>query len=180
MLFIKAHWIRGVWIRLKVIDSFSLIWVSGWLIFGCSLIEGFLGYILNFGQMSYWGITVMINIVSSLFSSFSFSFLYSIFSLIAELIFCSCSVILNRIFVAHFSFAFVIGFLIFVHIFLLHSFCSTNPLLNSCSSLNLPFFPIFFNDSFVSSIVVSLFFSFFLFFEDIFGICDNLIFANPK
>ena len=88
MLFILIHWIRGAWIRLKVIDSFItigisgyncvcscrfvmnsplfLIWVSGWVILSCSMIEGFLGYILNWGQMSYWGITVMINLLSIL------------------------------------------------------------------------------------------------------------------
>ncbi len=68
MLFILIHWIRGAWIRLMVIDSgmLSLIWVSGWLILSCSMIEGFLGYILNWGQMSYWGITVMINLLSIL------------------------------------------------------------------------------------------------------------------
>ena len=44
----------------------------------------------------------------------------------------------------------------------------------------IPFFPLFMNDCFVSLIGVSLFFSFFLFWEpDLFGNCDNLIFANP-
>ena len=66
MFFITIHWIRGSWLRLKIIDSgsinsSSLIWLSGWLLLGLSLIEGFLGYILNRGQMSYWGINVMIN-----------------------------------------------------------------------------------------------------------------------
>jgi len=176
MLFILIHWIRGAWIRLKVIDSFifcswSLIWVSGWVILSCSMIEGFLGYILNWGQMSYWGITVMINLLSIL----------PLFGLmIAELIWCSCNVIINRIFVLHFSLGFLIGCFIFVHLFVLHSFSSSNPLLNSCSSLMIPFFPLFMNDCFVSLIGVSLFFSFFLFWEpDLFGNCDNLIFANP-
>ena len=141
MLFILIHWIRGAWIRLKVIDlqagnlaSLSLIWVSGWVILSCSMIEGFLGYILNWGQMSYWGIIVMINLLS----------------IIAELIWCSCNVIINRIFVLHFSLGFLIGCLIFVHLFVLHSFSSSNPLLNSCSSLMIPFFPLFMNDCFVS------------------------------
>ena len=186
MLFILIHWIRGAWIRLKVIDSMSfslcfnfgwnvfslsLIWVSGGVILSCSMIEGFLGYILNWGQMSYWGITVMINLLSIL----------PLFGLmIAELIWCSCNVIINRIFVLHFSLGFLIGCFIFVHLFVLHSFSSSNPLLNSCSSLMIPFFPLFMNDCFVSLIGVSLFFSFFLFWEpDLFGNCDNLIFANP-
>ena len=55
------------WNLMKEIDSMSLslslIWVSGWVILSCSMIEGFLGYILNWGQMSYWGIIVMINLL---------------------------------------------------------------------------------------------------------------------
>ena len=111
---------------MKEIDSMSLslslIWVSGWVILSCSMIEGFLGYILNWGQMSYWGIIVMINLLSIL----------PLFGLmIAELIWCSCNVIINRIFVLHFSLGFLIGCFIFVHLFVLHSFSSSNPLLNS-------------------------------------------------
>ena len=59
--------------------------------------------------------------------------------MIAELIWCSCNVIINRIFVLHFSLGFLIGCFIFVHLFVLHSFSSSNPLLNSCSSLMIPF-----------------------------------------
>jgi len=114
------------WNLMKEIDSMSLslslIWVSGWVILSCSMIEGFLGYILNWGQMSYWGIIVMINLLSIL----------PLFGLmIAELIWCSCNVIINRIFVLHFSLGFLIGCFIFVHLFVLHSFSSSNPLLNS-------------------------------------------------
>ena len=168
MFFIFLHWLRGYYLRFKVIDSLHWILVSGWVIFGISLIEGFLGYILNWGQMSYWGITVMINILS-IFGD-----------VIGELLWCSSNVIINRIFVFHFSLGWFIGCFIFVHIFVLHSFSSSNPLFNSCSSLIVPFFPLFFNDCFVSLIVCSLFFSFFLFWEpDLFGNCDNLIFANP-
>ena len=53
-----------------------LIRVSGWRIFGRCLIEGFLGYIPNRGQMSHWGITVMINLLS----------IFSFGDVIAELI----------------------------------------------------------------------------------------------
>jgi quinol-cytochrome oxidoreductase complex cytochrome b subunit len=67
MLFVYFHWIRGSWLMFRLfykVQTQYWIWLSGWLIFICSLIEGFLGYILNWGQMSYWGITVMINILS--------------------------------------------------------------------------------------------------------------------
>ena len=60
-------------------------------------IEGFLGYLLCWGQMSYWGITVMINIVAVL---------PCCGVVIAELIWSAAWVILNRIFVYHFFLTF--------------------------------------------------------------------------
>ena len=204
MLFIMIHWIRGIWIRLKMIEQqlflfypfnalinnycinyidliisewfcfnisirLNLIWFSGWVIFICSLIDSFLGYILNWGQMSYWGITVMINI---------FSIIPLIGSYIGEYLWCSSLVILNRIFIVHFSLGFVLGVLIMIHIFLLHSFSSLNPLTNN-NSIIIPFYSLVFKDC-LFSYVISLLYSFYLFWEpDIFGNCDNLVLANP-
>lgn len=183
MIFILIHFIRGIWIRLKMIEQIktsglmgvdkriglNLIWVSGWVIFLCSLIDSFLGYILNWGQMSYWGITVMINILS---------IIPIIGSYIGEYLWCSSLVIVNRIFVFHFSLGFIIGCIILVHIALLHSFSSSNPLTNN-NSIMIPFYALFFKDCFFSY-VIPLFISFYLFWEpDIFGNCDNLVLANP-
>jgi len=190
MIFILIHWIRGIWIRLKMIEQIesslflvyifgnnhavnriglNLIWVSGWVILVCSIIASFLGYILNWGQMSYWGITVMINILSTI---------PLIGSYIGEYLWCSSIVILNRIFVFHFSLGIIIGCIILVHIALLHSFSSSNPLTNN-NSILIPFFIYFFKDCSISY-VIPLFISFYLFWEpDIFGNCDNLELANP-
>ena len=47
-----------IWIKLKVITiknlSFIII-ITGYLLFILSMIEGFLGHLLCWGQMSYWG-----------------------------------------------------------------------------------------------------------------------------
>lgn len=172
MFFMFIHWIRGAWIGFKVIETkIRSIWVSGWLIFSLCLIEGFLGYVLNWGQMSYWGITVMINIVSIL----------PFFGIIvSELIWCTSHVIINRIYVFHFVLGFFISFIILFHIFFLHTFSSSIPLLNSSSSLLLSLFPLFWKDCFSSLIFISLLLSLFLFFEpEIFGNCDNQNNANP-
>lgn len=66
MFSIMIHWIRNIWMKLKIIYIFSiteLIIITGWIIFIFTMIEGFLGYLLCWGQMSHRGITVMINIV---------------------------------------------------------------------------------------------------------------------
>ncbi len=119
MVFIMVHWIRGIWIRLKIICvnecyytankiSIDFIWLSGWVIFICSLLNAFVGYIPCWGQMSYWGITVTINILP-IIPLFGFY--------IKEYVWCSAIVIINRMFIVHFCLGFIIGVLIVVHIY---------------------------------------------------------------
>lgn len=180
MVLVYVHWIRGIWIRLRIKEQnklnnishrirLNLIWVSGWVILLFTLLSSFIGYILNWGQMSYWGITVMINILSvlPLFGSY-----------IGDYVWCSSLVIVNRMFILHFTLGFIIASLILCHLALLHNFSSWNPLINNHSFLIL-FFLLFFKDAFVSY-VIPLFISFYLFWDpDIFSNADNLITANP-
>ena len=109
------HSTRSIWIRLKVIYikfiTFMII-VSGYLPFILTMIEGFLGYLLCWGQMPYRGITVMINPIAVLPCRGI---------IIAELIWSAGWVILNRIFVYHFLIGILIGLVILIHIVLLHS-----------------------------------------------------------
>ena len=75
------------------------------------LIEGSLGYILNFGNMSYWGYMVL----SGLFT------IMGIFEwLIIELLWCSCYVVVFRIFLLHFVIGWLLGIFILFHILVLH------------------------------------------------------------
>lgn len=169
---IEFSWIfSGFFVRNTVFNtlSFNWIWISGLLIWFFSLAISFLGYCLCWGQMSYWGITVMINIftILPLFGSYIGSYLW-----------CSSLVILNKLFMFHFFIGFIIGFLILVHIYLLHLFSSFNLVSNNYSYL-LVFYAMFFKDCFVSYVVFSSM-SLLLFCEpDAFGSCDNLVFANP-
>ena len=140
------------------------------VLFISSLIEGFLGHIPNRGQMSYWGITATINILSVL------PFFGSI---IAELIWCPSSVIINRIFIFHFLLGILIGLIILLHIFFLHAFSSPNPLLNPMSTMNIPSYPLGYKDFFITFLLI-LSSLFFLFLEpDILGNCDNHNIASP-
>jgi len=70
-------------------------------------------------------------------------------------------VIVNRIFIFHYLFGIIIGCIILVHIFLLHTFSSSNPLINN-NSIIIPFYALFFKDCFVGYII-PLFISFYLF-----------------
>ena len=57
ILFIMLHFIRFIWIIVKLIYVqclFFILIITGYLLFVFSMIEAFLGYILCWDQMSYW------------------------------------------------------------------------------------------------------------------------------
>ncbi len=174
ILFIFIHLIRGIWIKFKIIylDSvINIIWVTGLLLLSLSLIEGFIGYILLWGQMSYWGITVILNVLS-IIPYFG--------PVIISLIWCSSQIIVYRVFIFHFLIGILIGLLILLHIFIIHSFTNSNPLISSNSSIIIPFYPLIYKDLFVLFSILLYILSFILYWEpDILGNSDNLILANP-
>ena len=134
------------------------------------MIEGFLGYLLCWGQMPYRGITVMINPIAVL-PGFGIS--------LAELIWSAGWVILNRIFVYHSVIGILIGVVILIHIVLLHSFSSSNPPINN-NTLIISSYPFISKDLYSSFITISSVISIFPYWEpDILGNSDNQIIANP-
>ena len=173
ILLILLHLIRAIWIKSKIIRIKFITWIiiiTGYLLFILSMIEGFLGYLLCWGQMSYWGITVMINIVAVL---------PCCGITIAELMWSAAWVILNRIFVYHFLIGILIGLIIFLHIILLHNFSSSNPSINN-NTLIISSYPFIFKDLYSSFITITILISYLLYWEpDILGNSDNQIIANP-
>ncbi len=144
--------------------------ITGYLLFILSMIEGLLGYLLCWGQMSYWGITVMINIVAVL---------PCCGIIIAELIWSAAIVILNRIFIYHFLIGINIGLIILIHIILLHNFSSSNPSINN-NTLIISSYPFIFKDLYSSFMMIGIMISVFLYWDpDILGNSDNQIIANP-
>ena len=134
------------------------------------MIEGFLGYILVWGQMSYWGITVMINIIAVL---------PCCGIILSTLIWNAAWVILNRIFISHFLIGILLILLILIHIVFLHCFSSSNPFINN-NTLIISFYPFIFKDLYSSFITVIIIISILLYWEpDILGNSDNQIIANP-
>ena len=173
ILLILLHLIRAIWIKSKIIRIKFITWIiliTGYLLFILSMIEGFLGYLLCWGQMSYWGITIMINIVAVL-PCCGIS--------LAELMWSAAWVILNRIFVYHFLIGTLVGLIILLHIILLHNFSSSNPSINN-NTLIISSYPFIFKDLYSSFITITILISFLLYWEpDILGNSDNQIIANP-
>jgi quinol-cytochrome oxidoreductase complex cytochrome b subunit len=100
----------------------ELLWILGVLIFLLMMATAFMGYVLPWGQMSYWGATVITNL---------FSAIPVVGESIVTLLWGGFSVdnpTLNRFFALHYLLPFVIFAVVFLHIWALHVVGSNNPL----------------------------------------------------
>ena len=157
-------------------QSFNLIetWFIGVTIYLLTIITAFLGYVLPWGQISFWGATVITNLLSAI--------PYIGLNLV-EWIWGGFSVnspTLNRFYSLHFIIPFVILFLVIIHLIYLHKSGSTNPLgLNS--NLNKIIFHKFFTikDSITFIILIISIIILTLQNPYILGDPDNFIKANP-
>lgn len=98
------------------------LWYSGILILFLLIIIAFLGYTLPWGQMSFWGATVITNFVTVIpYVGYQIlEYLWGSFSV--------SNPTLAKFFSLHFFLPFVLIFLIFYHLFRLHTTGSSNPL----------------------------------------------------
>jgi len=125
-------------------------WFSGIILFLFLMAIAFMGYVLPFGQMSFWGATVITNLLSP-------------FPSLIEWV--SGGSTLKRFFLFHFQLPFLVCGFAVLHLFYLHFLSSNNPLRNSTNN-KIPFFPyIFEKDFFGLFLVLSL-----LFFQTHFGV----------
>merc|ERR1712137_750245 len=126
----------------------SSTWFSGILLLFFLMAIAFMGYVLPFGQMSFWGATVITNLLSP-------------FPSLVEWIcggYCVHSPTLKRFFIFHFIFPFLLCGFLFLHLFYLHFLSSNNPLRNSTNN-KIPFFPfIFLKDFFGFILILCLYF----------------------
>src|SRR6056300_1282388 len=100
----------------------ELLWIIGVVIYLVMMATAFMGYLLPWGQMSYWGAQVIVN----LFAAVPFG----IGEPLSEWIrgdYVISDVTLNRFFALHFLLPFVLAALVFVHIVALHKVGSNNP-----------------------------------------------------
>jgi quinol-cytochrome oxidoreductase complex cytochrome b subunit len=152
----------------------SELWYSGVIIFLLMMATAFMGYVLPWGQMSFWGATVITN----LFSAVPF-----IGDHIVQLLWGGFSVdnpTLNRFFSLHFVLPFVITGLVIGHLLLLHKDGSNNPLGFDSAVDRIPFLPYFYVKDLFGVILFAAFFSFFVIYApNYLGHPDNYIEADP-
>lgn len=134
----------------------------------------FLGYVLPWGQMSFWGATVITN----LFSAIPF-----VGGSIVEWLWGGFSVdnaTLNRFFSLHYLLPFVIAGLTILHLTLLHQEGSNNPLGINTNVDSISFYPYFYVKDLFAFLILLFFFAFLIFFiPNVLGHSDNYIPANP-
>lgn len=112
------------------------LWISGVIIFLVMIITAFLGYVLPWGQMSYWAATVITSLLSviPLIGEQILFFIWGGISIDQPT--------LTRVYGLHYLLPFVLLGLVILHIFLLHAHGSNNPAGMRRSDL-LPFHPYF-------------------------------------
>merc|ERR1712061_672684 len=118
-------------------------WFSGILLLFFLMGIAFMGYVLPFGQMSFWGATVITNLLSP-------------FPSLVEWIcggYCVHNPTLKRFFLFHFQLPFLLCGFLLLHLFYLHFLSSSNPLRNSTNN-KIPFFPFILQKDFFGFILV--------------------------
>nr|CCO25738.1 cytochrome b [Aplidium tabarquensis] len=169
MMMIYCHIARGLYYKRY---SKKNPWFCGVLMLFFSMMIAFLGYVLPWGQMSFWGATVITNMVSAipLVGKKMTFWLWGGYSVGQPTLF--------RFFSFHFFFPFLLVFLSFFHIYFIHSSGGSGTPLGFFSSMKVSFWPFFgFKDLMGAAGIFFFFFSFF-FFTDLFTEPDNYMKAN--
>ena len=153
----------------------ELLWILGVIILILMMATAFMGYVLPWGQMSFWGATVITNLFSAvpLVGDSLVTWLWGGFSV--------DNPTLQRFFSLHYLFPFVIFAFVFLHILALHQHGSNNPVgIDITKKDKIPFHPYYTIKDVFGLFVLLLFYGFLVFFAPNFlGHADNYIPANP-
>nr|AHD26610.1 cytochrome b [Napaeozapus insignis insignis] len=154
--------------------TFIETWNIGILLLFAVMATAFMGYVLPWGQMSFWGATVITNLLSAI---------PYIGSTLVEWIWGGFSVdkaTLTRFFAFHFILPFIIAALAIVHLLFLHETGSNNPTGLISDADKIPFHPYYtIKDALGFFIMLLFLLSLVLFSPDLLGDPDNYSPANP-
>ncbi len=154
----------------------ELLWILGVVIFLLMMATAFMGYVLPWGQMSYWGATVITNLFSAipLVGDSIVTLLWGGFSI--------DNPTLNRFYALHYLMPFVIFAVVFLHVWALHICGSNNPtgIEPKGKQDTLPFHPYYtMKDTFGLLVFLVVFCVFVFYAPDYLGHPDNYKEANP-
>nr|AJT35535.1 cytochrome b [Phrixothrix hirtus] len=146
-MFLYMHISRGLYY-----SSFKMTktWFMGVMIFLMTMMIAFMGYILPWGQMSFWGATVITNLISTIpyLGNSILNWLWGGFNI--------NNATLNRMFSLHFILPLILMMMSMIHIFFIHEKGSNNPLGTNSNMDKMPFHLLFtFKD--MTSLMVTFF-----------------------
>jgi ubiquinol-cytochrome c reductase cytochrome b subunit len=152
----------------------ELVWIIGVAILLLIITTAFIGYVLPWGQMSFWGATVITSLASAIpvVGKSVTHWLWGGFSV--------SGATLNRFYSLHYLLPFIIAGTSIVHIASLHQYGSNNPLGISSDTDKIPFYPYYLLKDLVGWVAFATVFSFFIYFApNALGHPDNYVQANP-
>nr|WIF29419.1 cytochorome b [Atelerix albiventris] len=153
---------------------FKETWNIGVILLLITMATAFMGYVLPWGQMSFWGATVITNLLSAIpyIGSDLVQWIWGAFSV--------DKATLTRFFALHFILPFIITALVLVHLLFLHETGSNNPTGIMSDSDKVPFHPYYtLKDLLGITLVIFILMTLVLFSPDLLGDPDNYNPANP-
>nr|AAO66216.1 cytochrome b [Leioheterodon geayi] len=150
------------------------VWLSGVLLLATLMATAFFGYVLPWGQMSFWAATVITNLLTAVpyLGTSMTTWLWGGFSINDPTI--------TRFFALHFILPFAIISTSSIHIMLLHKEGSTNPLGTNSDTDKIPFHPYHsYKDTLMLTYMVTLLLITLSFYPDMFNDPENFSKANP-
>ena len=155
----------------------EVLWILGVVIFLLMMATAFMGYVLPWGQMSFWGATVITNLFSALpvVGETIVTFLWGGYSV--------DNPTLNRFFSLHYLLPFMIVGVVILHIWALHHVGQNNPTgveVKNVEKDTVPFTPYATIKDVFAMVCFMLMFAWFVFYQpNYLGHADNYIPANP-
>ncbi|MEE3165346.1 MAG: cytochrome b N-terminal domain-containing protein [Pseudomonadota bacterium] len=174
-LAVYIHMFRGLYYG-SYKEPREVLWILGCIIYFLMIVTAFMGYVLPWGQMSYWAATVIINLVGTL---------PIIGDSLTQLLLGGFAVdnpTLNRFFSLHYLIPFIIFGLVILHIWSLHVPGNNNPTGVSVQGKQdtVAFHPYYTVKDFFAYVVFLLLFCYFIFYNpNALGHPDNYIEADP-
>ncbi|MCR4376963.1 MAG: cytochrome b N-terminal domain-containing protein [Rhodospirillales bacterium] len=172
---VYIHMFRGIYFGSYKAPR-EILWMVGVTIYVVMMATAFMGYVLPWGQMSFWGATVITNLFSAIpiIGDYIVTWVWGGFSVDVPTI--------NRFFVWHYLLPAIILGLVIVHLWALHVHKSSNPLGIDIKTPQdmMPFHPYYTIKDLYGLGLFMIFFMYFVFFQpNFFGEADNYIPANP-
>lgn len=170
---VYLHMCRGLYYG-SYMEPREWLWVSGVILFFLMMGTAFTGYVLPWGQMSFWGATVITSMVTVIpvAGKYIVQWLWGGYTI--------KNPTLQRFFVIHFLLPFLIVGFTLIHLALLHKVGSNSPIGSDAGVDDVPFYPYYaWKDLFALSCFLVFFASFVFYFPNFLNHPDNYVPADP-